>query len=113
MLDLLALYDGERRVAVLGEMRELGERSAELHRELGLKAAATGVGLLVGVGGDAREMVAASGLGSQRAFFYSDADEAGEALAAMLRPGDRALFKGSRGVGLERALERVLKGLEG
>ena len=111
MLDALKRLDGGRMVAVLGEMRELGAESAELHREVGRAAAAVGVELLVGVAGDAKEVLAGAieaGMPRKSTEFFGDPETAGEHLRSLLRPGDRVLFKGSRGVGLERALERAV-----
>jgi UDP-N-acetylmuramoyl-tripeptide--D-alanyl-D-alanine ligase len=92
-LDHLASLAGERHVAVLGEMAELGSGAAGYHREVGAHARAEGVDLLVGVGEPARdydpdELVATP-------------EEAAELLAAQLEPGDAILVKGSRSAGLE------------
>jgi UDP-N-acetylmuramoyl-tripeptide--D-alanyl-D-alanine ligase len=106
-IDDLAETSPARRVAVLGDMLELGPDGPLLHRELGAYAAARGVELLVTVGPLAAEM---------RASFAGDAhavtDAAGAAalLARVLREGDTVLVKGSRGVELElvaQALEAV------
>jgi len=101
-LDHLASFDGGRRVAVLGEMAELGRGASGYHREVGDHARAHGVDLLVGVGEPARyyepdELVATPA-------------EAAELLAAQLEPGDTVLVKGSRSVGLE-AVAEALEGL--
>ena len=111
MLDVLSQTPASRRIAVLGEMLELGRVSAEQHRELGRYAAEQGIDLLVGVQGEARAMVDAAvgaGLARSAAFFFDDAAEAGDFLRRTIGPGDAVLFKGSRGVRVERALERLL-----
>lgn len=111
MLDVLSQTPAGRRIAVLGEMLELGRVSAEQHRELGRYAAEQGIDLLVGVQGEARAMVDAAvgaGLARSAAFFFDDAAEAGEFVRRTIGPGDAVLFKGSRGVRVERALERLL-----
>lgn len=111
MLDVLSQTPAGRRIAVLGEMLELGRVSAEQHRELGRYAAEQGIDLLVGVQGEARAMVDAAvgaGLARSAAFFFDDAAEAGDFLRRTIGPGDAVLFKGSRGVRVERALERLL-----
>jgi UDP-N-acetylmuramoyl-tripeptide--D-alanyl-D-alanine ligase len=103
-LDDLAASASGRRVAVLGDMLELGPDEARFHAEIGAYARETGVDVLVAVGPRAAHF--ADGYGEVVAL--PDAAAAAEAVPAMLRPGDTVLLKGSRGVGLEvvaRALE--------
>jgi len=96
----LAELAGERRrVAVLGEMAELGESAVELHREVGAAAAASGLSELVAVGALAHEYAAAANGVPTR--LVGDPSEATEALRGLLRPGDVVLVKGSRAAGLE------------
>jgi UDP-N-acetylmuramoyl-tripeptide--D-alanyl-D-alanine ligase len=97
-IDELARSARGRRVAVLGDMLELGEDQRRFHREVGAHAAQSGVELLVTVGPLAAEMAAAF-TGSAHA--VPDARAAAELLPALLREGDTVLVKGSRGVGLE------------
>ncbi len=113
-LDLLGGLPG-RRVAVLGEMRELGSAHGAGHREVG-EAAGVAVDLLVvvdGGPGGAAEGIAdgarAAGLGLERLIVVPDAEAAVEALGSRLARGDVVLVKASRGV----ALERVVDGLVG
>ena len=110
MLAMLADTRAERRIAVLGEMRELGERSEELHRQAGRAAAEHGIDLVLGVTGAARYIVDEAvrrGLPESRTVFFEQPADAGEYVANSLRPGDAVLFKASRGVALERALAVV------
>ena len=110
MLRVLAETPARRRIAVLGEMRELGERSEELHRRVGRVAASSGVDLLVGVTGAARWMVdeaVASGLSAVATAFFDEPEAAGYFVAEQLRADDVVLFKASRGVVLERAIETL------
>lgn len=98
-----------RRVALLGDMLELGEFASRFHREVGEAAARAGVGLLVAVGRFADEIVAgarAAGLDDARA--VPDVPAAAALLSAALRPGDLVLAKASRGVALEGALPVIL-----
>jgi UDP-N-acetylmuramoyl-tripeptide--D-alanyl-D-alanine ligase len=93
-----------RRVAVLGDMLELGPDEARFHAEIGAHARAAGVDLLVAVGPRAAHF--ADGYGEVVAL--PDAQAAAAAVPELLQPGDTVLLKGSRGVGLEvvaRALE--------
>ena len=111
MIDVLGAAPARRRIAVLGEMLELGRAAEDLHRQIGRYAATSGVDLLVGVRGHARSMVEAAraaGLANGSAIFFEDPAEAGEFARGAARPGDAILFKGSRGVHVERALERFL-----
>ena len=93
-----------RRVAVLGDMLELGPEGPGMHREIGAHADARGVEVLVTVGPLAAEM-RTSFRGESHA--VADARAAGELLDGLLREGDTVLVKGSRGVGLEAVLEHV------
>ncbi len=98
-LDHLASVEGARRIAVLGEMAELGPGAAAYHREVGAHARAEGVDLLIGVGEPAREYDPDELVG--------DPAEAAELLAAQLEPGDAILVKGSRSAGLEAVAETL------
>jgi UDP-N-acetylmuramoyl-tripeptide--D-alanyl-D-alanine ligase len=100
LADLAALAGREhrRRVAVLGDMLELGPGELEFHREAGRQAAAARIDLLVTVGPLAAAM-SESFDGELR--LAADAREAAGLLEHLLRPGDVVLVKGSRGVGLE------------
>jgi UDP-N-acetylmuramoyl-tripeptide--D-alanyl-D-alanine ligase len=92
-LDHLASIEGTRRIAVLGEMAELGPGGPGYHREVGEHARNEGVDVLIGVGEPAREY------GPDE--LVADPAEAAELLAAQLEPGDAILVKGSRSAGLE------------
>jgi len=106
MLDVLRETPAQRRIAVLGEMLELGAASEELHRRVGRHAAEVGIDLLIGVRGAARAMVEAAAREGIAAEFFDDAAAAGERVREAAHAGDAVLFKGSRGVKVERALER-------
>ncbi len=113
MLDVLAAAPAARRIAVLGEMLELGPSAEELHRSAGNYAAATGVTVLLGIRGAARHLIdagRASGLDAGAALFFESPEEAGDYLRTIARAGDVILFKGSRGTRTELALNRFLEG---
>jgi UDP-N-acetylmuramoyl-tripeptide--D-alanyl-D-alanine ligase len=109
MIDVLRDTRARRRIAVLGEMLELGRWAEPLHREVGNYAAKQGIDVLVGIRGAAWSLVDAAklaGLSSGAALFFDDPAEAGRAVRSIAQPGDAILFKGSRGVHVERALEQ-------
>jgi UDP-N-acetylmuramoyl-tripeptide--D-alanyl-D-alanine ligase len=104
-LDLLATLSG-RHVAVLGEMLELGDASAEAHRSVGAHAAAT-ADLLVAIGptaSDYADGALAAGMPAAALRTVSDREAATELLLSELRPGDVILLKGSRGTALDLLL---------
>ena len=111
MLDVLRDTPARRRIAVLGEMLELGRWAEPLHRDVGNYAAEQGIDVLVGIRGAACYMLDAAkraGLRAGAAFFFDDPAEAGRLVRTLAEPGDAILFKGSRGVHVERALEKFL-----
>ncbi len=100
----------ERRVVVAGEMLELGDEGAALHREAGREIAGFGVDVLWGVRGLAGEIVEGArraGMSYSATRFFESSEEAAEALAEFVRPGDLVLVKGSRGVHTERVVEAL------
>ena len=99
-----------RRIVVAGEMLELGEESAALHREAGREIAGFGVEVLWGVRGDARALVEGAreaGMSEAATRFFDSSEEAADALVAQVRSGDLVLVKGSRGVHTERLVEAL------
>ena len=102
--DLASQHAEGRRVAVLGDMLELGPAEYEHHREIGAYAAAAGVELLVTVGPRAAAMLEQFD-GESHALL--DAGEAAALLPELVGAGDVVLVKGSRGVGLEIVTEAL------
>ncbi len=110
MLEVLRDTPARRRIAVLGEMLELGREAGPLHRGIGQLAAQQGIDAVLGIRGAARSMVDGAieaGMSDSAAIFFDSAEDAGEFLRGYLHPGDAVLFKGSRGVQVEKALERA------
>ncbi|MEA2283100.1 MAG: UDP-N-acetylmuramoyl-tripeptide--D-alanyl-D-alanine ligase [Solirubrobacteraceae bacterium] len=104
-LDDLATQDpARRRVAVLGDMLELGAQEHALHREIGAEAQRAGVELLVTVGPRAAAMTETF---EGAAHAAPDAAAAAELAAELVRPGDLVLIKGSNGVGLSVVAPRL------
>ena len=106
MVDALAEMPARRRIVVAGEMLELGPSGSELHRSAAQHMAKKRIDVLVGVRGLAQSMVEAAKAAGMRAEFLASPEEAGEWLARETREGDVVLLKASRGVKLERALEK-------
>jgi UDP-N-acetylmuramoyl-tripeptide--D-alanyl-D-alanine ligase len=104
-LDDLATYAPPgRRIAVLGDMLELGPSERADHREIGEYASSSGVDVLVAVGPLSEEMAAAFPGETHRA---ADAREAAMLTAGLVGPGDVVLVKASRGIGLETVAEAL------
>ena len=111
-LETLAALPARRRIAVLGDMLELGPDEDRWHRETGA-AAASRADLLVCVGTRAPlygEGAVAAGLPESAVRVVGSAEEAASLLAGLLAAGDAALFKASRAVGLERAVALLSEG---
>jgi UDP-N-acetylmuramoyl-tripeptide--D-alanyl-D-alanine ligase len=106
----LGLVPGTRRVAIVGDMLELGDRGPDLHRESG-RAMAQRVDAVAGIGPLAREIVEGAregGLGAEVARHFGDADSAVTEIGTLVRPGDAVLVKGSRGIHLERVVDALV-----
>jgi UDP-N-acetylmuramoyl-tripeptide--D-alanyl-D-alanine ligase len=102
--DLAAHETAGRRIAVLGDMLELGPAEDEHHRDVGAYAAAAGVDVLVTVGPRAARMLDAF---DGEAYAVADAGEAAAMAGELIAAGDVVLVKGSRGVGLEVVAETL------
>jgi UDP-N-acetylmuramoyl-tripeptide--D-alanyl-D-alanine ligase len=100
-----------RKIAVLGEMLELGNHASSLHRECGRAAAEAGLDCLVVVGGTAVEELAAGarqgGMRPEAVVVVADREQAIAEVLNRVRPGDLVLVKGSRGIGLDAVVERL------
>ena len=103
---LVELDADGKRIAVLGEMRELGEESARGHREVGETAAELGVDQLIAIGDMAAAIAeAARNAGLQNISIARSTSEAAELLGEIAVSGDLVLVKGSRSVRTERVIE--------
>lgn len=100
-----------RRIAVLGEMLELGDASATLHEACGQTAARVGVDLLVAIGGDVMDAMVrgavAGGLSTTRVHRFGDSETAAPAVEKLVAPGDVVLVKGSRGTRTDVVVDRL------
>ena len=101
-----------RKVAVLGEMLELGTHSSVLHAECGRAAAAAGLQLLFAVGGESARILAdgaiQAGMPPAAVSHFEKSAEAAPVVAATVRPGDLVLVKGSRGTRTDVVADRLV-----
>jgi UDP-N-acetylmuramoyl-tripeptide--D-alanyl-D-alanine ligase len=104
--DLATQEPAGRRIAVLGDMLELGAEEAAAHREIGAHAAQSGVDVLVAVGPLSAAMAETFG---GELHLAADAGAAAALASELVRPGDVVLVKGSRGIGLEAVAEALLR----
>ena len=104
-LDFLTRLPGGRKMAILGDMRELGPTERELHRELGRYAMTLPLDALLAVGDLGHEYV--RGAEDARAQWYADHASAVQAARATLAPGDVVLVKGSRAMRMEEIVNAL------
>ena len=110
-LKVLATYKG-RKIAILGDMRELGALEKPLHREVGAYVATLGIDYLITVGSASNNIwqgAIDSGMNMSQAFFYMTNEDAFEKLNEILKENDTVLIKGSRLVGMEKIIELLKK----
>ncbi|MDX1582778.1 MAG: UDP-N-acetylmuramoyl-tripeptide--D-alanyl-D-alanine ligase [Thermoanaerobaculia bacterium] len=109
-LELLTSAECEgRRIAVIGDMLELGRSERKLHYDAGNLAPAD-IDLILAVGELSRAVIegaAAAGFPRENLFHVSDASKAADFLDDLVGPGDLVLLKGSRGIGLDRVIDRL------
>ena len=99
-----------RRVAVLGDMAELGPETAPAHDEVGRAAARLGIDAVFAVGTQAETTARAAGDG--RGVAFSNIETAAPAILHFVLPGDVVVFKGSRSARMERLMEALVRQLE-
>jgi UDP-N-acetylmuramoyl-tripeptide--D-alanyl-D-alanine ligase len=96
-----------RRIAVIGDMLELGEQELQFHRDAG-KAIPRAIDVVAGVGKRSQALLDGAreaGFRDDQLHHFATAEEAGEFLKGEIREGDLVLLKGSRGVGLDKAVK--------
>lgn len=110
-LSVLREVAGEKRsIAVLGDMYELGSLAGEAHREVGRAVAGERINFLVAVGelaGDYCTGAVEAGMDEKAVSYYTNAGEAVRHLKSIICPGDVVLFKGSRGMYMDRLMKEV------
>ncbi len=111
VLGSLARLPAKRKVAVLGDMLELGEKEIEYHKQAGKTLCLTGWDVLVTVGPLSRYMAQTAlslCMKKENVFSFEDSDEAAEKISILLKAGDLVLVKGSRGIKTEKIVDKLM-----
>jgi len=111
VLQSIKLPEKRRKIAVLGDMLELGERSIQAHREIGFKVAEAGIESLVTVGKESEETAIAAkeaGLRESQVISFTDSQKAGIFVQNLIQPGDLILVKGSQGTRMENIVKEIM-----
>lgn len=106
-IDALMSVDAERRVLILADMKELGSRSAELHREVGRYAGTCAPDLVLTIGADAAGIAAGAAelLPGERVHAFRDKPEFFAEAERWIRKGDTILLKGSHSTGMDEVVK--------
>ncbi len=100
-----------RRLAVFGDMLELGNYTQQGHREVGHKTAELNIDFLLCVGERARDIgrgAKEAGMGEERIYYFNDNEKAADFLQRMIKPNDLILIKGSQGARMEKVVKAVM-----
>jgi UDP-N-acetylmuramoyl-tripeptide--D-alanyl-D-alanine ligase len=108
-LQMLAQTPGQRHIAVLGTMKELGDRSPEFHHRVGEQVQQLQLDHLLVLADGLEATALCQGAGSVPTVRCSNAEDAVQQLQRLMQPGDRILFKASRAVGLDRVVQQVVQ----
>ena len=107
-LHLLAETSGKRRIAVLGTMKELGDRAPELHRQVGETVKQLRLDALFVLIDDPEAEAIALGAAGIPTETFRAREALAERLQEVMKPGDRLLFKASHSVGLDRVVSQSI-----
>ncbi len=108
-LQLLADQPGNRHIAVLGTMKELGDHSIALHRQIGETVAKLGLDQLLILADPDEAKAMAAGAGSVPSQQFASHDDLASSLKEKIKAGDRILFKASRSVAMDKVVDQILK----
>ncbi len=106
-IEILASMSGENKIAVLGDMLELGEFSASEHEKVGAYAKSLGINTLIAFGEDAKYVK--KGFGTDNSYSFTDYEEAENFLLSEANKNDVILCKGSRGIKTDRFVKALIK----
>ena len=113
-VDSLCLMAEGRKIAVLGDMLELGEAAASLTEQVGKYTAEKGIDILLAAGGYAESLVSGfrSAAGGAQAECFDSREALEERLTGVIRKGDTVLFKASRAMQLEEIFNAVRESIQ-
>lgn len=100
-----------RRLAVFGDMLELGSYTEQGHREVGHQTAELNIDFLLCVGERSRDIghgAKEAGMGEERIYYFSDNDKAIDFLQRLIKSGDLILAKGSQGARMEKVVKAIM-----
>jgi UDP-N-acetylmuramoyl-tripeptide--D-alanyl-D-alanine ligase len=111
IIKMIKLKSGSKKIAVIGDMRELGPYSEEAHRNVGKKVSETGINVLITVGELAKDIARGAeeaGMSKDFIFSFSKPEEAGLFLQDRMETGDLIFVKGSQGIRCEKIVKEVM-----
>ena len=110
-IDVLLSVEGNRKIAILGDMLGMGQDTEKYHREVGEYAGLKKLDMVLSVGQDSRFISdsASEYIGSEKARHYGSREELIAELDDLIKPGDAVLIKASRAIGMEMIAEYLLK----
>ena len=107
----IKLPQGAKKIAVLGDMLELGDRSQEYHQKIGLKVAKSKVDILITKGEAAKNIAKGAikaGMNKNKVFSFARNNEAGRFLQEIISKKDLILVKGSQGMRMEKIVKEIM-----
>ena len=110
-LKVLAEYKEYRKIAVLGDMFELGDFAKELHENVGKEVAKNKIDILIASGENSKYIVekAKEGLKSENIYYLEDKEKIEELLLKIVKPNDVILFKASNGMQFYKLAEKAVE----
>ena len=108
-INVLVSVQGGRKIAILGDMFELGEKEEEYHFEIGEYSSLAGVDVVISVGKNARQISMGARSKGTKAIHFETKDLLSGVLAQWIRTGDTVLVKGSRGMAMDEIVKQLLK----
>ena len=110
-LEILSLLSARRRIAILGDMAELGEATEQGHREVGQAVVQYKIGVLVVVGPKSKfasEEARLAGCPEDQILEFENSDDARMPIQNLIRPGDTILVKGSQAARMEKIVKEIM-----